>query len=183
MTREETLQIMTVLKTAYPNFYKGMGRKEAESTVSLWHDMFADDDPVHVAAAVKALIAMDAKGFPPHIGAVKDKLAKITMPQEMTELEAWGIVYKAICRGSLYDSKGEYEKLPPLLKRLVGSPNQLREWAMMDADVVQSVVSSNFQRSYRACSASEREFALMPPDVKSLISGFADALSIGALPE
>ncbi len=177
MTREETIQILALLKTAYPGFYKGMSVKEANGAVALWHDMFADDAPALVAAAVMALFATDTKGFPPHIGAVKEKLRRLTMPEEMTEMEAWSLVQKAVRRG-LYSSREEFDKLPPLLQRLVGSPNQLREWAMMDADIVQSVVASNFQRSFRVRAESHREYSLLPPDVRALVDGFAEGLSL-----
>lgn len=168
MTREETLQVLSVLKAAYPNFYKGMRKEEAESAVALWASMFAEDEAAMVAAAVKTLIATDIKGFPPHIGAVKEKLRKLSCPESMTEAEAWSLVYKAIQRG-LYNSKEEYEKLSSVLQRLVGGHSQLREWAMMDADTVQSVVASNFQRSFRARQESERELALMPPEIRSML--------------
>lgn len=174
MTREETLAIMSVLKAAYPSFYKDMKRDEAEGIVGLWTSMFADDPAVTVAAAVKAHIATDKKGFPPHIGAIKEAIVKVTQPEEMTEAEAWGLVSRAVSNG-IYGSQKEFDKLPPVLQRLVGSPNQLKEWALMDADTVASVVASNFQRSYRARVASERECLALPSDVRqtmdSLVAG------------
>lgn len=64
MTRDETLKIMAVLKATYPNFYKDMTRRDAEGVVALWTDMFSEDSYNAVAAAVKAFIASDSKGFP-----------------------------------------------------------------------------------------------------------------------
>ena len=180
MNYDETLAIMGVLKAAYPSYYKDMSRKDAEAVVGLWQAMFADDPAQVVAAAVKAHIATDRKGFPPHIGAIKDAITKVTAPEEMTELEAWGLVHKAICNGT-YGSQKEFDKLPPVLQRLVGSPNQLKEWAMMDADTVSSVVASNFQRSYKARAASEREFLALPSDVRQTMAQLTggDMLRLG----
>lgn len=96
MNREETLRIMAVLKASYPSYYRGMSRDDANSIVALWADMFKDDPVELVAAAVKALIASDEKGYPPHIGAVKAHIRKLTTPQEMTEGEAWGLVSRAV---------------------------------------------------------------------------------------
>lgn len=180
MTREETLAIMSVLKAAYPTFYKDMKKADAESVVGLWSTMFADEPAEVVAAAVKAHIATDTKGFPPHIGAVKEAITKLTQPQQMTEMEAWGLIKKAVSNG-IYGSKAEFEKLPPILQRLVGSPNQLKEWAMMDADVVASVVASNFQRSYKARAASEREFLALPSDIRQTMERLAGGMAMGAL--
>lgn len=168
MERSDVLKIMAILRGAYPQFYRSIDRREAEDTVNLWLDMFRRDDPKLVGAAVKSVIEGDEKGFPPSIGQVKAKMRLITSADELTEADAWGLVAKAI-RNGLYGAKEEFEKLPPTVRRIVGSPNTLREWAMMDADAVHSVVASNFQRSYRAVSSREREVAKLPPEVKVLV--------------
>lgn len=155
MDRSEVLKIMSVLRGAYPAFYRNIDRKEAEATVGLWEDMFKHDEYPLVAAAVKALIESDNKGYPPHIGAVKAKLRLITGGDEMTEAEAWEVVSRAL-RNSTYGSREEFEKFPTIIKRLVGSPAQLREWGMMDSETVHSVVASNFQRSYKAIAPPAR---------------------------
>lgn len=182
MTYEETLAIMSVLKAAYPNYYRDMRKTDAESVVSLWAEMFKEDPAELVAVAVKAHIANDAKGFPPHIGAIRNAIAKIKQPDEMTEIEAWGYVLKAL-RNSNYNAAEEFEKLPVIVRRLVGTPNQLREWAMMDSDTVNSVVSSNFQRSYKARAASEREILTLPAGVRSTMQALADSMKMPMLTE
>lgn len=77
MTRDETLKIMAVLKATYPNFYKDMTRRDAEGVVALWTDMFSEDSYNAVAAAVKAFIASDRKGFPPVVGQVKQRVMEL----------------------------------------------------------------------------------------------------------
>lgn len=182
MTREEVLAIMGVLKAAYPMYYRDMKRTEAESVVALWEEMFRDDPAQVVALAVKAHIANDKKGFPPHIGAIKEAIVKITAPEEMTEQEAWNLVLKAVSNGT-YGYRKEFDELPPVIQRLVGSPNQLKEWAMMDSSTVQSVVASNFQRSYKARAASEREFLALPGDVRRAMEGLAEGFKMPELTE
>lgn len=173
MTREQTLGIMAVLRGAYPSFYRDMAKQEALDVVNLWSELFADDDPALVAAAVKALIASDAKGYPPHIGAVKEQMRKLNAGRsEKTEAEAWDRIRKAI-RNSAYDSEAEYSRLPPILKRLVGGASQLREWAVMDSEELNTVVASNVQRAYRTMKQHEDETAKLPADVKALISDFS----------
>jgi len=170
MTTEETLKIMAVLRASYPNFYRDMKRSDAEGIVNLWAEMFAEDDYRLVAAAVKALIASDSKGFPPVIGQVKEKLRLLTEKQDMTETEAWALVAKAV-RNSGYEYREEYAKLPENIQRIVGAPEQLHEWSQMDSDTVHSVVASNFQRSFRARQASEKQYASLPADVRKMIAG------------
>lgn len=76
--------------------------------------------------------------------------------------------YRAVCAevSDLTARKRRLERraviLSDTVRRVVGSPSQLREWAMMEPDTVQSVVASNFQRSYRSRAASEKEFAALP---------------------
>lgn len=181
MTREETLAIMGVLKAAYPNYYRDMKRSDAEGVVELWHTMFAEEPAGLVGAAVKAHIATDVKGFPPHIGAIKEAIVKLRRGEEMTEQEAWELVRKATRNGT-WGAKEEFEKLPPVIQRLVGSPNQLREWAQMDADVVQSVVASNFQRSYKVRAASEREMLALPTDVRQTMELLSAGMKMPELP-
>ena len=168
MTRAEIIKIMSVLRGAYPQFYRNVARAEAEDTIALWAAMFAEDDAGLVGAAVKALIATDSKGFPPVIGQIKAKMRLLTERKGMDEAEAWSLVANAI-RNSGYEAKQEFDKLPPEIQRIVGSPNQLRDWSQMDSDMVHSVVASNFQRAYRTRKAAAAEYSALPQSVKALM--------------
>lgn len=169
MTRDDVIKIMSVLRGAYPHFYRDISKQEAYDTINLWTDMFFNDDASVVAAAVKSLIDGDGKGFPPTIGQVKAKMRLLVGSDELTEAEAWNLVSKAVKNG-LYGAVEEFEKLPPAVKRIVGSPSQLRDWASMDSDTLHSVVASNFQRSYKVVATREKEIAALPDDVKKLIN-------------
>ena len=168
MNREETKAILAILKAGYPNFYKDMTKEDATNTINLWTTMFADDPAQVVTEAVKSL--MCTLKFPPTIADVKEKIAMITQPPAMTEMEAWQMVKSAI---SYYNAAETYERLPPILRRIVGSPNQLREWALMDSETVNSVVQSNFMRSYKVVAAQEKEKAMLPESTKQMIAGLA----------
>ena len=180
MTREDTLDLLSVLKAAYPNFYRDMTRKDADHVVALWFEMFMDEPTELVALAVKRHIATDTKGFPPTIGVIKDAIVKIKNPDEMTELEAWGLVKKAL-RSYSYDAKEQFDKLPPVVQRLVGSPSMLQEWAGLDSQSL-TVVASNFQRSYKARAASEREYLALPSDVRDVMERIAAGMKMPELP-
>jgi len=170
MERSDVLKIMAVLRGAYPLFYRGISRQEAEDTVNLWKDLFRDDDSRLVMAAVKSFIDGDEKGHPPVPGQIKAKLRLLTDKEEMTESDAWNLVSAAIRNDGIYGAKEAFEKFPPIIQRIVGSPSTLREWAMMDSNTVHSVVASNFRRSYRAISEKEREFGKLPPEIKELLT-------------
>ena len=175
MNKEETLKIFAVMKANYSNFYKGMSRIDAEAQVNLWCEMFADTPYEVVGAAVKAYIATDTTGYPANVGKIKELIRKLTQTEQMTEQEAVSIISRAVSN-SIYNSQSEYDKLPPALKRLVGSSTQLREWAMMDSDVFNSVVSSNLMRSYKVIAERERQYEALPSNVRNFIAGVSERM-------
>ena len=136
--------------------------------IELWHRQFAEYEYAVVNAALDAYIAVDEQNKAPNVGVLKALIRKMTQPDEMTEQEAWGYVAKAL-RNSNYGAEEEFNKLPEQVQRLVGSPNQLREWAMVDTDTVQSVIASNFQRSFRARAKSDKEYLAIPSSVRSVM--------------
>ena len=176
MNRAETLGIMAVIQAAYPNFYKGMNKQNADDIVCLWAEMLKDYPAVEVALAVKAFIASDTKGFPPAIGVIIDAIQKNrNRGEELTELEAWHLVEKAT-RRSTYYAEEEFSKLPPVVQKIVREPSQLREWASMPEDDLKTVVASNFQRSYRAKAQHEREYMALPSDVRNHLEALSGGM-------
>ena len=171
----ETNKILAVICEAYPLFLKD---RNPQVTSVLWQKLFADDPYDFVETALMAFIATDTKGFPPSVGAIKEQIRLLKQTEEMTEQEAWALVAKA-CANSTYNAKEEFNKLPESLRRLVGSPDQLHSWAMMDEDEVQTVIASNFQRSYRARQESQKRFDMLPSAMhevaKKLSEGNAEA--------
>ena len=166
MTVLETGQIMDILVTAYPRFYAGKDAPDQKKTLQLWATMFAEYPLAVVAGAVKALIATDEKGFPPHIGAVMAKIRQLTQDKPMTEQEAWALVKKAVSRSG-YNSREEFDKLPPEIQAVLHDAGTLKAWAI-DENYNEGVVSSNFMRSYRAKAQSIREWSALPEDVKRI---------------
>lgn len=168
MTRNDTIQMLTIIKSCYPYFYKDLSVKEANDMIDAWSTMFSDDNTQIVIEAVKALIT--TLKYPPTIADIKEKIRLITQPAQMSEIEAWNIVRKAI---SYYDAKEKFDALPEMLQKLVGSPSQLREWAQMDNTSI-TVVASNFMRSYKARAAHEHELAALPESTKLMIAGLSE---------
>lgn len=179
MNSAETKLVLGVLRAAFPSFYKDMKREELNGIVNLWQAMFADDDAEAVMAAVKALIAVKVEGFPPTIGAVKEQLTRLTEANELTELEAWAMVSKATRRG-YYSFKEEFEKLPEVVQRAVGSAEQLRIWSQMDENTVESVVASNFMRTFKVKQKQQKELAMIPSDVRQMLSCVAEKMQLNA---
>lgn len=177
MTFDETLKIFSVMKANYPNFYKNITKVDAEAQVNLWSEMFADTPYELVGAAVKSYIATDVNGYPPNVGIIKQHIKSLTQTEELSEQEAINLIMKAL-QNSNYHADDEFNKLPSVLQRLVGSPNMLREWAMMDTDTVNSVVSSNLMRSFKSISERDRQQQALPSGTKNAIAQLVDAFSM-----
>lgn len=75
MTDKEAIQVLAVLKAAYPNSYKNMTTAEAAGTVNVWAIQFANVPVEVVIIAVNKLIATST--FPPAISEVKKKIGSI----------------------------------------------------------------------------------------------------------
>ena len=168
MSIEETLMILAVLKAAYPHAFKGMTRKDGEAMAQLWRRQFENESYSEVDAAVNALISTRTAGYSPTIGEVKEQIQRIRKNNDLDELAAWALVSKACCNG-IYGYREEFAKLPPDVQRAVGTPEQLKEWAQMDVETVQSVVASNFQRSYRTTVARRKDFDKLPASVQDVV--------------
>ena len=148
---------------SYPNYKPN----DISETVDVWQMMLSDYDYNLVAMALKAYILSDTIGFAPSIGQLVSKIQTITKPHELSEMEAWSLVSKAI-RNSGYNSVEEFAKLPPIVQNAVGLPEQLRTWAL-DENYNEQVVSSNFMRCYRNELARHEELSKMPAEIKALI--------------
>ena len=182
MTIDEMGQILDALKVVYPHYYKTYSEDEKFQISCLWAEMFEAEPVGLVLAAVKSFIATDTKGFPPAIGQIKEQIVKLTKDEEKSELEAWGEVKKALSNSG-YNAVTEFDKLDPAIKRIVGAPSQLRDWASVETGALDSVIASNFQRSYRAIAKNERERAVLPPEVAEMVKQLADAKAMDAQPQ
>ena len=166
MDVKETAAVMAILKIAYPRYYANTTTAEAKETLNLWHTMLAEYPADMVNAAVKALIATNV--YPPTIADVISSIKQLTQKKNMSEVVAWGLVKNAI-RNSAYHSVEEFDKLPPEIQETVGSPMVLREWAMSDDESTETVIASNFMRSYKAKVKERKEFDAIPSDIKELL--------------
>ena len=169
MTRDETIELLMMVQAAFPN-YKPQDKTVAVNT---WFLMLADYPYQQVQMALKAYIATDTSGFAPSIGQIIDKMQMINSHAEQNEMEAWSLVSKALRNGN-YKSKEEFEKLPDLVKEAVGSPENIHNWAQADIKSIESVIQSNFIKSYRLVVNRQKEIQKLPKEIKAMISGNKD---------
>lgn len=166
MTKNETTLILGVLKTSYPNFYRDMDKRELLNIVELWNEMFANDDFNTVKIAVKTLI--QTLKYPPTIADVKEEIYKLKNPKNYDIVELYNKLKKAISNG-IYGSVEEFNKLPPVVQKFVGSPNQLREWAI-DENFNDTVLRGQFIKQIEILHKREKEECMMLPEAKEMIN-------------
>ena len=142
MKKVEVTKIIMVLKTSYPYAFKDMSKEEIESMVSLYEEMFKDDSYEVVSNAIVDLIK--TYDYLPSIATIKNKIYDLTH-DSVDNTDLWNKLINAISRSSYY-AEEEFEKLPDLVKAYVRSPQRLREMAIMDSDVINSVEKGIFMK-------------------------------------
>lgn len=163
MTEKEVRQLLAMTQAVYPNY----NPPSREAAVNAWLMCLSEYDNNVVMAAFKAYMTTNTSGFAPAPGQLIEILQSLTQPSELNELEAWSIVRKAL-RNCGYNSEQEFAKLPTVVQKTVGTPQQLKIWAC-DSEFNENVVSSNFIKTYRAEVKRATELNKMPENVRKLI--------------
>lgn len=164
MTREQVGKLLMTIQAYYPNY----NPPDKEITLNAWHIMLAEYPEELVLQALRACIATNTSGFAPDIGQIMSKIHTISQPQELDGMAAWGLVSKALRNGT-YGAVEEFNKLPPLVKQAVGMPDNLKNWATSDYQTIETVIQSNFLRTYETVVKRANEINRMPDNIKSLI--------------
>lgn len=167
MTRKEASKIVAVIMQQYPQFYKGMGDSDISGIIGMWESLFREDRYEVVSNALASYLATDTSGYPPAIGQVKAKIRLITEKPKMTEAEAWDLVRRAVKKG---DKKKAFEELPPVVQKCIGSPAILRDWGQVDIERFNTVIASNFMRTYRTKAKQQDEIDALPAAIKKLLA-------------
>ena len=175
MNKIESTKVLSILKATYPVGYKDMTDNDIDALIGVWSRVFKDWNYQDVVRAIDSVIATNKTNFPPSPGFVMDRLVKNSQGQQLTEGEAWNLVYKAITRSSWYADE-EFEKLPSNIKKSIGSPEMLKSWGSMNSDVVNSVIQSNFMRTFRSRSQQDIEYKALPNDVQDIIQKLTEGI-------
>lgn len=171
MTREQAKMLVMIIKASYPNWHPD----DLTFTVNTWATMLREYDYHAAEQALRIYITTDTSGFAPSIGQVIQKMHIQDDYSELTEMQAWALVSKAL-RNGYYGAEVEFAQLPEPVQQAVGSASNLRNWATTDISAVENVIQSNFMRSYRSIVNRHKEFQRMPQDIKQLVSKTQSAL-------
>lgn len=164
MTEEKVGELLMTIQAYYPNY----NPPDKKITLNAWYIMLAEYPEELVLQALRACIATNTSGFAPDVGQIMSKIQTISQPQELDGMAAWGLVSKALRNGT-YGAVEEFNKLPPLVKQAVGMPDNLKNWATSDYQTIETVIQSNFLRTYEVVVKRANEINRMPDNIKSLI--------------
>ena len=164
MTREECKKILAAIMVTYPNFKV----VNVEETLNLWELLLNEYDYKTIEAGLLIYIKSSGSAFAP---SVSELIAMTRKPQELTmvsEVDVWREVRPAI-RNSGYHAEEEFNKLSETAKKMVGDPQQLREWAMLPSEDIDTVVQSNFKSRFKTMQARQAEISAMPMEIRQMI--------------
>lgn len=172
MQREEIKKLIMAIATCYPNYKPS----DITATIDMWTMMLEERSYQEMALALKSFILTDTSGFAPNIAQLIAKANELKQGEQLSEMEVWSLVSKAI-RNSSYNARSEFEKLPPAVQKAVGSHENLRTWAT-DSNYNENVVQSHFLNCYKTVLKREKENNALSSDIKNLI-GTTNNLLIG----
>ena len=161
MTKDETKKMIMYMRTAYNNFCEGMNLADV---VAVWHDAFKDEDARIVWEATRNYAK--SSQYVPTIAGIQTQINLIRRDESDTEL--WDRIAKA-ARNSTYGSVEEFEKLPPVCQKFVGSPVGLKDLAQIDAGTLQTVVKGQFVKNAPMIREHHEARAGLPAEVRAAI--------------
>lgn len=142
MQRTEILSVLNVIGDTYDVRF-------TDISAEVWYAALKEFDYLDVQKATFQYIRTGK--YKPKPADIIDLIVtnKAPKPAEvMSAQEAWSLVYKAICN-SAYKSEEEFEKLPAMAQKAVGSADNLRSQAI-DADFNLGVAQSQFIKAYNS---------------------------------
>lgn len=159
MQREEIIMILKILEDTYDV-------KITDISMEVWYVALKDFSCQDVQNATFEYIRTGK--YKPKPADIIDLIIAKKAPQKPEEIsaqEAWALVYKAMCNSN-YNSVAEFEKLPEMVQKAVGSPDNLRSQAG-DGNFNLGVAQSNFIRAYNTLlERKENDYAMRIEAVK-----------------
>ena len=180
MTMKNIGEMLMLLESNYgQKFYDGVDK---DNVVKTWSVMFKNDDPALVMQGVVNTINLMT--YKPTIADIRHQMARSKMSGQMTEMEAFQTISNAVEKAyGKDDALKQFQLLPPILQKLVGTPKQLRDWRVVETAQFQTVVASMIRSSYRELAQREAEYYALPPQIQQNEEWRLATPDTSALPE
>ncbi len=85
---------------------------------------------------------------------------------------------KAI-KNSAYNAEEEFSKLPSRIQEAIGSHNVLHNWSQENINGIETVIGSNFMRSYKATVIRKKEEKQLPSSIKKMLGNVGSKMIEG----
>lgn len=165
MNKAETIQVITLLAGNYDSIAK-KDATQKQLMVNTWLECLGDLDYKLVLQAVKKTIIESP--YPPTIyNTRKNAIEMINPSTSRTAIEAWNEAYSMIC-GGLYMTEEQFEQHSSEVKRFFGNVRQVKEQALVDTDIVNSVTKGQFLKQYEVIVNREKEQKLLPQSMREI---------------
>ena len=162
MTKSETIIILTLLSSNYESFERRL-IKDKDNMINLWFTMLKDIEFINIENAIKKHIVNSP--YPPTIHDIRTKAFEIN---ETTSIEAWEEAFQMISNG-LYMREEQFEQASPIVKKFFGSVKQLKEIAMIESDIINTVTKGQFLKQYEVLKTRTKEEIVMLPEIKDMV--------------
>ena len=159
------LQEFSILIKAMKAVYTSPSFIPDDDAKNVWYGLLCDL-PYKAASASLQAFMMSSSKYPTPAD-IRAGIRKFR-DDNLNEMEAWDLVSRAV-RRSAYYAQEEYDKLPPDIQKAVGSPNQLEAWSKSDLEALESVIQSNFIRTYRTVLKRREEREVLSPNLLQVI--------------
>lgn len=146
MNKEDFIKLMVGTSKVYD-------RNLDQETLEIWLHFFKDNTIEEFKNAINNHIKTSSKF--PTIAEIKSSIYENTHKTDDNN-ELWNSLLKAISNGS-YHAEEEFEKLPELVKLYVRNPRQLQEMAIMDSELIHSVVKGQFLKQIENIKKNYKE--------------------------
>jgi len=191
MEREEIRQILTVLRTAYPQSFINHTKESATLLMDLWYQIFKNTPAPLVTMAVYNIIAHDSRDFAPNPGQVNNRIKDlITDAPESAAETAWKQLkgaarsvrrYEGYCAEDAEHNRKVYENLPDLLRTLY-TMSDIYRLADMPSKDLESFEKPRFLKTYGALRETEVKTAMSTGNFGAIASK-DKMLALGFEPE
>lgn len=180
MTRQETIQVITLLAGNYDSI-ANKDKTQKQLMINTWQECLGDLDYRLVLEAVKK--TMITSPYPPTIADIRKNAVEMLKPStQKTAIEAWNEAYKMICSG-LYMTEEQFNTASPEVQKFFGSVRQVRELALTDTDIVNSVTKGQFLKQYEVIVNREKEQKLLPQSMQDFTRQLAEKMNIKQIGE
>ena len=169
MTREQIQDLLASIQSLYPNWKP----ENKTATVNAWTWALQDYPADAIKGALQIYVKTNTTGFAPSVSQLINAMYEPKKNEQLSEGEAWSLVKRAIQDGN-YHAEERFNELPPLVQKAVGSPNMIHQWAGTESDEVNTVIMSNFQRTYRNLTEREMYEAKVPLPLSDMVKGLAE---------